>query len=109
MSNNHDLLVIECVRSFRQMGFRVETEVPLPDGKGALDLLVSKGYVSMGFEVKSSPKSLSSGKVAKQFDNYRAHFGNLDLGLISPGADSNPRVQVVDGYTGSLQNYLQNF
>lgn len=69
-------------------GFNVEREVALPNGKGALDVYArSIDKPARIFEVKSSPASLSQGKIAKQIGKYRTYFPGSEVYIASPTYD----------------------
>jgi len=93
----HDIFLRKVEEEFILNNFLVEKEVKLPFGKGALDILAYDDISKFYIEIKSSPQSINSKGVQKQFDKYRNYFGNEHTYcLISPDANGEPRICSLD-------------
>ena len=105
--NPHDMLLRKVEEEFILNNFLVEKEVKLPFGKGALDILAYDDISKFYIEIKSSPQSINSKKVQRQFNKYRNYFGDENIYfLISPSAKGEPRICSLDGTINCL---LENF
>ncbi|MFH1802342.1 MAG: hypothetical protein ABH864_02715 [archaeon] len=108
--NPHEMFAKQVTRYFASHGYDVETEVPLPDGKGALDVLArsTRAAVDRLFacEVKSSPASPNCGRVGKQMGRYMAAFGNARYLLVSPRGNELFVHDVESGDFGPLRGLL---
>lgn len=94
----HNSLMHLVTEEFAKNNFLVETEKPLPLGKGAVDVFAEKGCLKIYMELKSSPASINSKKANSQLNRYKDFFGNESTYcLVSPGSDGNPRIQSLDG------------
>ncbi|VVB82579.1 Uncharacterised protein [uncultured archaeon] len=107
METKHTDLVNLVVEEFLKNKFVVETEKPLPFGKGAVDVFAEKGDLKIYMELKSSPASINSKKANSQLNRYKQFFGKDNLYcLVSPGFDGVPRIQSLDGKINcSLTNF----
>ena len=94
-----------------RFGYSVQTEVALPNGRGAIDVLAtSPRGDKLGLELKSSPSTLNNPKIARQLSRYSEVNGCGNLGLISPDASGTPRLELLSSdYKGSLADYLVSF
>jgi len=108
MNTKHDDLVKRVEKEFLENDFLVETEVPLPFGKGAVDVFAYNNELKIYIEVKSSPQSIDSKKVQSQLRKYRKFFGKENVYcLISPDAKNNPKICSLDKrINSSLDNYF---
>jgi hypothetical protein len=78
----------------------VQTEVPLPLGRGAVDVLVNRsGRLPLYIEVKSHPSSIMQGGVQKQLRRYEEHFPGGEYALAFPTLDG--RIALVDFKTNT--------
>ncbi len=108
METKHSILVEKILKEFSEKDFVVETEVKLPNGKGAVDIVAKKDDLKIYVEAKSSPQSINSKKVQKQLGRYMEFFGRENVYcLISPNSIGNPKICSLDGKINcSLRTYL---
>jgi len=90
---NHKYFVKHAENYFIQKGYNVELEIPLSNGKGAVDIFAYNEKEKVYAEIKSSPSSLNQKKVKKQLEKYVEEFGiqNKYL-LISPDSDGKIKI-----------------
>jgi|SRR3989339_14640 len=102
----HDKIKERAAEMLRKKGYRVSTEVFLPSGKGAADIVAEKGDVRIVAEVKSSPSSLG-GSSKRQIDLYEKNFPSSKCALISPDANGELRIAFSNHqYRGKFADYL---
>ncbi len=90
---NHDEFLNIVGDYFLQRNYSIEFEVPLSDGRGAVDIFVYNSFEKIYGEVKSSPASLKQKKVKKQLEKYISEFGRENkYALISPDAGGNIKI-----------------
>jgi hypothetical protein len=69
---------------YRKRGDNIETEVELPIGRGAVDVVVFGRNRIRYFEVKSHPTSLNQRGLQKQFNRYEETFPGHEYYLAFP-------------------------
>jgi Holliday junction resolvase len=108
MRIKHSVLVEKIMKEFYEKGFIVKTEIKLPNGKGAVDIVAEKNNLKIYIEAKSSPQSINSKKVQKQLGRYKESFGEGGVYcLISPNSARQPKICSLDKKINcSLKNYL---
>lgn len=107
-NQKHTQMVREITERFMINGFSVKTELPLPLGKGAVDIFAGRTGKKIYAEIKSGPQSINSKKVISQLTRYRQFFGEDGFYcLISPDALGTPRICSLDRTVNcSLNSYL---
>jgi len=83
----HDAVCIRVADFFKKQGLDVCLEVPLPLGRGAVDVAVF-GVRNKYIEVKSHPTSLNQRGLQKQFNRYQEAFPGQDYFVAFPLSDS---------------------
>jgi hypothetical protein len=87
---NHSEFLNVVGNYFKERNYSVDFEVPLSNGKGAVDVFAYNSFEKIYAEIKSSPASLKQKKVKRQLEKYANEFGrNNKYVLISPDAKGN--------------------
>ncbi len=109
MNKTHEFLANLVAEGFLKKGFLVEKELPLLNGKGAVDVFAKKDKLNIYFEIKSNPTSVYSKKVRNQLRKYINHFGKENLYyLASPDAQGNLKVSSLEGLNFSLCEIIKS-
>lgn len=72
---------------FKKEGLEVRLEVPLPAGRGSVDV-VALGYPNKYIEVKSHPTSINQRGIQKQLERYQEAFPGQSYFVAFPLPDS---------------------
>ncbi len=104
---DHNECMNSAVEIFLKHGWKVSTEVGLPQGRGAVDIVATKGPHNAYFELKCTPTSLQKKKVISQLDRYKSAFGEGTYGLVCPDANGNLVFHSRDNSTGKLEKFAQ--
>lgn len=104
---NHKELVNFIGKNLQKQGFFFDTEISLPNGRGAVDISCKiNNYYLFHAEVKESPSTIKSKNISKQIEKYKSHFGfGPDYILISPG-NNEIFVQRLNGDKFKLKDYI---
>jgi len=106
---NHQDYVNKTVELLRSKGWTTETEVQIPNGKGAVDIVARDRNQRMFLEIKSSPTSIKKKKVQSQLLRYYQAFGEGHYGLVSPSAHGELELQLTSNYRGRVIDFINNF